>query len=204
MTGLLMKDFYTTVKQLRYFLLFVVLFSFIPNFAAGSFALVYAAMLPITAIAYDERAKWDRLAAAMPYTPFQLVFSKYLLGYLLTAGALALALIARTTAQLVTRATPEPESLFTYLMLAAAALLMQAINLPLMIKLGVEKGRLLFMLLIAAFLAAFVALADRISDTAVLTHVNETTLLLAALGVTVPVNAVSVFLSAAVYKKKEF
>ena len=36
--------------------------------STASFAFVYSAMLPITAMAYDERSKWDKLAAMMPYS----------------------------------------------------------------------------------------------------------------------------------------
>lgn len=204
MTGLLIKDFYTTVKQLRYFLLIIVIFSFIPNFAVGGFALVYAAMLPITAIAYDERSKWNRLAATMPYSAFHLVFSKYLLGYLLVTGALVLSLAAQTAAQLVTRAAPEPETPVAYLLLTATALIFQAINLPIMIKLGVEKGRLLFMLVIAGFVATITILSDRISDMADITLSAKAPLQLGALAAAVLLNVVSVAVAVAVYKKKEF
>ena len=85
MKGLLLKDYYTLLKQVRFYLIFLLIFTIIPNMNLSSIAIVYAAMLPITVIAFDERSKWDQLAAMMPYTERELVFSKYVLGYIAVA-----------------------------------------------------------------------------------------------------------------------
>ena len=82
MKGLLLKDWYTLTRQLKFILAMLVFFSILPGYSTVSFALVYAAMLPITALAYDERSKWDELAAMMPYSVRELVLSKYILGLL--------------------------------------------------------------------------------------------------------------------------
>ncbi|MEA4890523.1 MAG: ABC-2 transporter permease [Clostridiaceae bacterium] len=68
MKGLLLKDYYTLFKQAKIFILLILVFAVMPGESMTSFAVVYAAMLPITALAYDERAKWDSLAAMMPYS----------------------------------------------------------------------------------------------------------------------------------------
>ena len=52
--------------------------------------MVYAALLPVTALAWDEQSKWDGLAKMMPYSKFELVFSKYTVGYISVAAAAAL------------------------------------------------------------------------------------------------------------------
>ena len=44
--------------------------------------MLYAAMMPISALAYDENCKWDQLAAMMPYSVRDIVLSKYLFGYI--------------------------------------------------------------------------------------------------------------------------
>ena len=66
MKGLLIKDWKTLLKQMKVMLVIVVVLACIPGTYMAAFALFYAAMLPITALAYDERAKWDELAAMMP------------------------------------------------------------------------------------------------------------------------------------------
>ena len=66
MRGLLIKDAYTIVKQTKVLLLITVIFAVVPSdFLFGS-SVFYAAMMPITALAYDERAKWDKFAGMLP------------------------------------------------------------------------------------------------------------------------------------------
>ena len=65
---------------MKIFLVLLVAFALIPGYSMSAFAVMYAAMLPMTALAYDERSKWDTLAAMMPYSTGALVLSKYLLG----------------------------------------------------------------------------------------------------------------------------
>lgn len=57
MKALIKKDFFTVLKSMKVFLLLFLLFAIIPDSSASSFAIVYAAMLPLTALAYDERSK---------------------------------------------------------------------------------------------------------------------------------------------------
>lgn len=63
MKGLLRKDFYTIIRQLKLYLVLVAVFACVPGGSMAAFTVVYAAMLPFTALAYDERAGWDMLAA---------------------------------------------------------------------------------------------------------------------------------------------
>lgn len=46
----------------------------------GSVAMLLLAMLPISALGYDERCKWERYALSMPLQKKDLFFSKLLLG----------------------------------------------------------------------------------------------------------------------------
>lgn len=149
MKGLLLKDFYTLIGQMKIFLLMIAIFTLVPNFSMSGFAIVYAAMLPITALAYDERSKWTHLAAMMPYTPTELVVSKYILGYAMVAGAFALSLIAQAVMGLIKGAPIGGMDVFVVFVTANIALLIQAANLPLIFHFGVEKGRMLFMGIIA-------------------------------------------------------
>ena len=58
MSGLLLKDLLTIGKQMKLYLVILVVFALMPGMSMPAFAVVLAAMLPITAQAYDERAKW--------------------------------------------------------------------------------------------------------------------------------------------------
>ena len=87
MKALLMKDFYTLWRQLRVYLLVMLVISVFNGSFGNIFITIWAALLPYTAMAYDERSKWDQMAAMMPYSTRDIVISKYVLGWLCTAAA---------------------------------------------------------------------------------------------------------------------
>lgn len=144
MKGLLFKDLYVLTGQMRFFLILVLIFAILPGYSMSSFAIVYAAMLPYTSIAYDERAKWDQLAGMMPYSVRDIVGSKFMLGYLCVGAVALVSLVARL---LIPGGDGNPLSLLT---MVGVALLMMAVTLPFMLRFGVERGRMIFTLIMVA------------------------------------------------------
>ena len=49
MKGLLLKDWYTLIKQMKIMLVLMLVFACVPGYSMAAFAVVYAAMLPVTA-----------------------------------------------------------------------------------------------------------------------------------------------------------
>lgn len=150
MKGLLYKDAVTLVKQMRFYLLLVLIFSALPLGNLSSFAVVYAAMLPFSAIAYDEQAKWPRLAAMLPYTPGQLVLSKYIIGWAGVAAALVLSALANGLVQFFagTGEAALARQLELVCVTAALALMLIAVVLPMIFRFGAERGRALSFMVI--------------------------------------------------------
>lgn len=147
MKALILKDFYVVWKQMRIFIL-VLLVIAVGNGAFGSvFIVIWAAMLPYTAMAYDERCKWDQLAAMMPYSTWDLVLSKYVLGWLCAAAAGLLALVLQTLANF-TKLLPESGTPGSILLGFCGSVCVLGITLPLMFRFGVEKGRMTMFLMI--------------------------------------------------------
>ena len=141
MKGLLLKDFFTLSRQLRLFLVMLVIFALVPGMDLAAFAIVYAAILPLSAIAYDEQAKWDQLAVMLPYTPAQLVASKYLLGYLCCIAATLLSLLAQVAVPLISGAPLDPVALGGSLLSMVAAGIVQALMLPAVFRFGAAFRR---------------------------------------------------------------
>lgn len=147
MKALLMKDCYVLWKQLRIFI-FVMLAITVFNGPFGNlFIVIWAAMLPYTAMSYDERSKWDRLAAMMPYSVRDIVLSKYLLGWL-CCGAAALCSLTIQFVLTLLRAPTAALDPLANLLGFCASLCVLALTLPLMFRFGVERGRLAMFLLI--------------------------------------------------------
>lgn len=161
MKGLLIKDWKTLVKQTKVMLAITALLACVPSTYMSAFALFYAAMLPITALAYDERAKWDELAAMMPYTARSIVGSKYVLGLTLVLPVLALSMLSR----LIVHSTPiVSEETMSLLIMAELSLILMAIDLSFMFRFGVEKGRLIYIVLTCVFVITGVTYAGKLAD----------------------------------------
>lgn len=203
MKGLLIKDFYTLTKQLKIFLVLIVFFLFLPGSSTSAFAVIYSAMLPITALAYDERSKWHELAAMMPYTARNLVLGKYLLGYICIAAAAILSFVIKIALSFFSK-EPITVSIFIELIpIVCLASIFLAINLPFMFKMGVEKGRLAFFILIAVIIVGGVAFADKAAQWLGSLQLNVIFFMGFILLFSVVINIISIALSIRIYKRKE-
>ena len=148
MSALLLKDYYVIFRQMKIFLLLILVFSCIPGTFYSTFAVVYASMLPYTALAYDERSKWDQMAAMMPYSARDVVQSKYLFGWIAVAIAAVGTFVLQTILSFVwPRAAGAPPVPVLLLSVGVAVCILD-ITLPMMFRFGVEKGRLAMFLII--------------------------------------------------------
>ena len=145
MKALLLKDFYVLWKQMRIFLLLIVVFSALPGGYSAIFAVTYAALLPYSCVAYDERSKWDQLAAMLPYTVRDLVLSRYVLGWIAALGTGMLSLLVQALFSLALH-----RGFYPSVTVAAffACLVTLAVTMPLIFRFGVERGRLIMFLII--------------------------------------------------------
>lgn len=206
MKGLILKDLYVVLKQMKVLLLIVVLFTILLGSTFGVFLLLYCAMLPITTIAYDERAKWDKYAATMPYSRKDIVLSKYLLGLACMVVALILVFIGTLVYGVFTDAVftggSLAEMVIMLVSLFCVTLIFMAINMPIIFKWGVEKGRIIFIAGIAAF-AAIVGATSVIENTATFIEgfLNNYYYIFILAGVALL--GASIPLSISVYKKRE-
>ena len=147
MKALIQKDVYVLWKQMRIFLL-VMLIVMVGNGSFGSvFVVIWCSMLPYTALAYDERCKWDQMAAMMPYSPRDLVLSKYVLGWLCAGAASAVVLAVQAIIRVLhlPMATGTPLAALMSFCASAGVL---AVTLPVMIRFSVERGRMVMFLVI--------------------------------------------------------
>ena len=148
--GLLLKDIFELSAQCRVQLVLTGVYLLLPLFIRGielfaSVGMMLLAMMPVYALGYDERCRWERYALAMPVRKSDLFWSRFLLGVIAVAlGAAVQVLVALLAGR--------GDLLSSLSVTAPAAILYLLIVLPLMMKLGVEKGRFLLLLLTAAFM----------------------------------------------------
>lgn len=148
--GLLLKDIFELWALCRVQLVLTGVYLLLPLFIKGiglfaSVGMMLLAMMPIYALGYDERCRWERYALAMPVRKSDLFWSRFLLGVI----AIALGAAVQALAVLL---TGRGELLSSLAVTAPSAVVYLLITLPLMMKLGVEKGRFLLLLLTMAFM----------------------------------------------------
>jgi len=201
MKGLLLKDFYTLLKQLKLYLVFIVILSVIPSMNMTSIGIVYAAMLPITVIAFDERSKWDQLAVMMPYTRNELVLSKFLIGYIAVAVTCLISLGIQVIIGAVNGQPLTMEQMLTVVLTAFAGVILLAIYLPFVFWLGVERGRIVFLVLMATAFIGLMSL-DSIKTMMDYSTITPAMLLLGGAAAVIVKNVEAVAISNRAYQRK--
>lgn len=177
MKGLILKDFFVLKKTMLLYLMIelVLLTAAIFNPSMMTFAVLYflilSVMLPITALAYDERAGWEKYALSMPVTRKELILGKYLLGLILLAVSILLNLIFVGGYGLMTNFSSYGLNDFALLISASAAAgcLFLSVLMPIMFRFGTEKGRIVMVLMILIPVGATLIL----SKTGVLDSIAE-------------------------------
>ena len=202
MRGLLIKDIINMKAQTKILVLLIVFQFFVAisienTSMLGGIIAIMAAMLPITAMAYDEKAKWDRYALTMPITRRDLVLSKYYLGLGFSVIAFALNFIIN----LILGYYPLKEILLLTSILFGAGILFLIFVLPVMFKYGVEKGRIVMMLLIFSPTAAAILLQK--VDIAPPSQAFLDQLVYVVPAALVVLLGLSILLSMRIYQKKE-
>lgn len=150
MIGLLLKDLYVLRKTAKIYLAMMVFYMVLTlagafdNSMVIGFVSLFCMMMPVSSFAYDEAARWDKYATAFPTGRRGIVSSKYLL--ILCTGALALALTVILGLPLqILRHGDMGEMLLTGAICVSIGLFMNSILLPMLFKLGAERGRVLMM-----------------------------------------------------------
>ncbi len=204
MKGLLLKDAYIILKQCRsYVYIFIIANAIGLAFSQqGMFYSIYSclivSLLPTTLLSYDERDKWDVYAQSLPFSKARLVSSKYLIGLLGCIASLFIIVLLKSIFQ--------HSSLSVYFSLAltgSLVLMAPAIVLPFMFRFGVEKGRVLYTVLVVAVCAAGGFVSSALSDSAIVAKISGNTLIMLIPVISLLLYAASWLISIKLYKSKE-
>ena len=174
MTGLVLKDILVLRKALKTYLLFLIFYfvmALLDLFSIAfitAFVQVIVMMLPMSSFAYDEQAKWDRYAMALPLGRRTVVRAKYAFVVLMLLAAAAFALLSSVVLS-ITSAEPVEENLAAGVGALSVGLLAVDLTLPLNYKLGAERARpflfaIIFIPVILFLLAARAGLLDGLNQ----------------------------------------
>lgn len=206
MKGLILKDFFVIRKQAKV-LLGVLIFYLVYAIATKEISMLamitlLCVMMPITTMAYDEKNKWDKYVLSMPVSRSTLVLSKYFFGIMLDLIGIVLVTLISMIMVFSFNEMIITEVLLMSVVFGAMGLVFLAIMLPILFKFGVEKGRLLMMLVIFTP----VILGMLIPKLGIAPPSEQTLKLLAytAPVIIIVIVVISIKTSIAIYNKKEF
>lgn len=147
MKGFILKDLLGLRRYMRTLTVALVLyifFTFIMNsssFLNGMVALLVF-MLPLTVFAYDESAKWDVYGLTLPVSKQEIVLSRYLLTLIFAAGGWIFSSVISLLFHLFKGNMEQMgEDLMANTLVCGLSLIAAGIMLPIIYRLGAEKGR---------------------------------------------------------------
>lgn len=154
MTGLIAKDFLVMRKSIRTYILFLIFYSIMaalgifPVSIVTTLVQLIIMMMPLSTFSYDELAKWDRYAFSLPLGRRAVVGARYLFALLLSLFAALFGLVSCLVLAVFFHDPNLVENCLTVTVSLALGLLYCDILLPLTYKLGPERARPYFYLVI--------------------------------------------------------
>ncbi len=200
MTALIIKDFLVIKKQyLKFFVLATAFLVLNTNDLTTTFLYVIGALLPISAIAYDQQTNWDDYCMALPLSVEHIVLSKYVLGILATGFMYVfVSILTFFSNMFFIKSTPIFFTLTPFVGMLLSIMII-SFYLPFIIKFGVEKARVIIILL-GALMGSGVALIAYSNRSFSLNFSNFSLLFVLIFALTFMV--CSMFLSVHLYKKR--
>ena len=207
MKGLLLKDVYMTAKYCRSYLLIAAVFiavSFVGN--ENMFLIFYpcllCGMIPVNLLGYDERSRWLQYSETMPYSRAQIVSAKYLIGLLAQSAMLLVTAIAQAIRMNMNNSFSANDYLVMIMLLLIMSMLSSSICLPFIFKLGVEKGRMAYYVMIGIICGGSVVASTVLRD-AMQSNIKLNGVLAFVCLLGIGIYALSWYLSIVFYKKRE-
>lgn len=153
MKGLLLKDWYMMKKYCRSYLIIAFVFIAVSLVSNDNMFFVFypcllCGMIPANLLGYDERSRWMQYSGTLPYTKTQIVSGKYLIGLLAQLTMLVVTAIAQAAKMIVAGGFILGDFVVLMLLMLIVSTLTSSISLPFIFKLGVEKGRTAYYVMI--------------------------------------------------------
>lgn len=207
MKGLLLKDLYMAKKYCRIYLLIAVVFIAV-SFASNDnlffvfYPCLLCGMIPANLLGYDERSHWLQYSGTLPYTKEQIVSCKYLIGLMVQITILIVTGIAQAVKMSIDGTFELNNYTALMLVLLIMAMISSSISLPAMFKLGVEKGRIAYYVMIGVVCAGS-AVASSVFGTDFQAEIQLDSILPILCFIGIGIYALSWYMSIVFYKKRE-
>lgn len=152
MLALVLKDLYMLQKQFKLIGVMLAFFMFMAFVLDNgifliTLILIFATLQVTTAFTFDEMSDWDKFAGTLPVSKKQIVQSRYVLGVVLSVGGLLIVTPIMIVSNVITFNLPIYQVGAILTVVISFALVIIAILLPLYIKFGSQKARIIMFVL---------------------------------------------------------
>ena len=208
MKGLIIKDLYALKSYGIIYALPLVIFAAVLVFEGASTVCMLPCLLlgilPSSLQAADEGSKWLQYSACLPYTRSQIVSAKYFVSLILNLGAAFVLLIGNTlNIVFVNRDFSQLAMLPMWAALYLTAGVFGSLCMPFIFWLGVEKGRIVYMVFCGLMGACMGVKGARSADLVLGEIPNIAVIMAAVFAIAAALFAISWAASIAVFKKRQ-
>ena len=207
MKGLLLKDFYMTVKSCKMYLvvdLIFIVMSFVLNGKSdyGVIFMMYPVLISgvigISLLNYDEKYNWTKYCGTLPYTTAQLVISRYIFGLIFQVVTTVIVFAALIIQVSTMGGIVFSEAATVIGGMDAAALVITSVGLPLCFRFGTEKGRVFYYVFVFGMTALLASHSDKLERL-----IQTNGFIVTAIAAVVVLYVMSMMISIALYKTRE-
>ncbi|HBE9428103.1 ABC-2 transporter permease [Clostridioides difficile] len=211
MKGLILKDLLNLKGNIKFILLFIIMFGFMSSLGDGNVnnfigvIIVLCTTMIVSTFSYDDLNKWDSYVLTMPINRNDIVLSKYLTMLIFSFIGVLVSLIVSVTIGYFKNTLILNETLLINALILSISVCFGSLILPLIYKFGTERARLLMILsfLVPTLaLLVFKSILENISSP-ISIEIILNTLVYSLPFVAILLFVISYFISSKIYSKKE-
>ncbi|HID1182079.1 TPA: ABC-2 transporter permease, partial [Clostridioides difficile] len=152
MKGLILKDLLNLKGNIKFILLFIIMFGFMSSLGDGNVnnfigvIIVLCTTMIVSTFSYDDLNKWDSYVLTMPINRNDIVLSKYLTMLIFSFIGVLVSLIVSVTIGYFKNTLILNETLLINALILSISVCFGSLILPLIYKFGIERARLLMIL----------------------------------------------------------
>ncbi|HBG2166358.1 TPA: ABC-2 transporter permease [Clostridioides difficile] len=211
MKGLILKDLLNLKGNVKFILLFIIMFGFMSSLGDGNVnnfigvIIVLCTTMIVSTFSYDDLNKWDSYVLTMPINRNDIVLSKYLTMLIFSFIGVLVSLIVSVTIGYFKNTLILNETLLINALILSISVCFGSLILPLIYKFGAERARLLMILCFLVptlALLVFKSILENISSP-ISIEIILNTLVYSLPFVAILLFVISYFISSKIYSKKE-
>lgn len=211
MKGLILKDLLNLKGNVKFILLFIIMFGFMSSLGDGNInnfigvIIVLCTTMIVSTFSYDDLNKWDSYVLTMPINRNDIVLSKYLTMLIFSFIGVLVSLIVSVTIGYFKNTLILNETLLINTLILSISVCFGSLILPLIYKFGTERARLLMILCFLVptlALLVFKSILENISSP-ISIEIILNTLVYSLPFVAILLFVISYFISSKIYSKKE-